>query len=337
MQGSNGVSCDDQGNCQCHDNFVGERCDQCQEGFYNFPNCEECNCNPAGVVAAFAGCGSVPAGQLCECKERVEGRICDKCKPLFWNLHPTNPDGCEDCTCNSPGVIGGIKVCDSDSGQCVCKPKVSSKDCNECADGAYNLQESNLFGCTDCNCDIGGSISSVCAKTSGQCQCHPRIQGKSCDKPAINHYFPTLHQYQYEVEDGRTPGNNKVRIGSSDVDFPEYSWKGYGVFSDLQHEIIMQNIMVHKPSLYRMVLRYVNKNSQDVMGTISIIPDNPSDSNQTFTVVFKPSEVPTFVTVFNSKTSVPSPFVMNPGIWTVSITIKSYLLLVSLALLQVLV
>lgn len=43
-------------------------------------SCPDCNCHPAGVVAGFGGCGSVPAGELCQCKERVEGRICNKCR-----------------------------------------------------------------------------------------------------------------------------------------------------------------------------------------------------------------------------------------------------------------
>lgn len=55
----------------------------------------ECNCNPAGVLATFSGCGSLPAGELCECKPRVTGRICDTCRPLYYNLQPYNSEGCE--------------------------------------------------------------------------------------------------------------------------------------------------------------------------------------------------------------------------------------------------
>jgi hypothetical protein len=38
--GSIGVSCDNEGRCQCKDNFDGNRCERCQEGFYNYPICE---------------------------------------------------------------------------------------------------------------------------------------------------------------------------------------------------------------------------------------------------------------------------------------------------------
>ena len=64
---------------------------------YNYPLCEECNCDPEGVPPTFfaqGGCANVAPGTLCTCKERVTGRICDTCKPLFWNLDGNNPLGC---------------------------------------------------------------------------------------------------------------------------------------------------------------------------------------------------------------------------------------------------
>lgn len=47
-----------------------------------------------------------------------------------------------------PGVAGNIAECDTKSGQCVCKPSVTSRRCDECVPGTYNLREDNLFGCT---------------------------------------------------------------------------------------------------------------------------------------------------------------------------------------------
>lgn len=107
----------------------------------------DCNCNPAGVAAAFAGCGSVPAGELCQCKARVHGRICDQCRPLYWNLQLGNPEGCEQCDCHIPGVVGGIGICEPTTGQCVCKPSVEGQRCQECEDGTYEMMEDDLFGC----------------------------------------------------------------------------------------------------------------------------------------------------------------------------------------------
>ncbi|CAG9771124.1 unnamed protein product [Ceutorhynchus assimilis] len=325
--GSHGLSCDREGKCECNNNFAGQRCDECKEGFYNFPVCEDCNCHPAGVVAGFAGCGSVPLGELCICKERIEGRICDKCRPLYWNLNPNNPHGCEECNCSKSGVLGGIAVCDTEDGQCVCKPSVIARGCSECADGTYNLQEDNLFGCSDCGCDVGGSISSICNKQSGQCICQSRVTGRTCKEPLQAHYFPTLYQYQYEVEDGHTSEDYRVRYNNDETVFKNYSWKGYAVFSSqLQREVI-QDINIFKPSLYRMVLRFVNPNPYTVIGGIKVTPDNPNDNEQYLKVQFKNSSEPVFTTVSGEAGNIPSPFVLNPGRWSVSINVNDSILL----------
>lgn len=50
-----GSTCDDNGQCHCNPNFDGDKCDRCKEQYYNYPACEECNCDPRGVTASFAG------------------------------------------------------------------------------------------------------------------------------------------------------------------------------------------------------------------------------------------------------------------------------------------
>ncbi|VVC44657.1 Hypothetical protein CINCED_3A025090 [Cinara cedri] len=325
-QGSIGVSCDNEGKCKCKPNFMGTRCDKCKEGLYNFPICEECNCNPAGVLATFAGCGSLPLGELCQCKPRVHGRICDECRELYWNLQPSNPEGCEDCDCFMPGVLSGVGVCNPKSGQCICKPSATSRRCDECVEGFYSLNENSLFGCTECDCNVGGSINEVCDKTVGQCFCQPRIVGRACDEPMQAHYFPTLHQFTYEAEDSRTPTYTPVRYGFDEKFFPEYSWKGYAVFSQLQSEIVYE-LNIDKPSIYRIVLRYVNLNNETLLGYVSITPETPNNINieQKFIVQLKPTKTPSFVTVSGATGNIPSPFVMSPGRWAVTIKIEQNL------------
>lgn len=53
-------------------------------------------------------------------------------------------------------------------------------------------------------------------------------------RPIATHYFPTLHQYQYELEEGRTPRGTKARFDYQEDIFPNYSWRGYVVLSALQ-------------------------------------------------------------------------------------------------------
>lgn len=80
-------------------------------------------------------------------------------------------------------------------------------------------------------------MSSTCNKITGQCVCLPRVDGRTCKNPSELHYFPTLHQYQFEIEDGKTPITPVVRYGYDARFFPGFSWKGYGIFSNLQVRI----------------------------------------------------------------------------------------------------
>ena len=280
QSGSHGLSCNDEGQCICKRNFDGPKCNKCREGFYNWPICEECNCDPAGVVVAFAGCGSVAAGELCKCKERVAGRICNTCKELYWNLQKLNPLGCQDCLCNRPGTVSSVGNCESESGQCICRENVEGKKCETCKLGSYGLQEGNLFGCSNCECDVGGALHPACERFDalklGQCQCRHRIHGRKCDAPISTHYYPTLCQHQYEIEDGRTVSESPARFGYDESKFPNYSWKGYAVFSDLMKEVIME-INIQRPTFYRTVFRYLNEGPDQVAATLTFTPEFQDD------------------------------------------------------------
>jgi laminin alpha 3/5 len=77
-----------------------------------------------------------------------------------------------------------------------------------------------------------------------------------------------------------------------------------------------------------MVLRYKSQNPEPVVGSIKITPDNPNDIEQNFLVQFKPSHEPVFTTVSGASGSIPSPLVMNPGYWSISIKNEKSLFLV---------
>ncbi|XP_037946379.1 laminin subunit alpha-like [Teleopsis dalmanni] len=315
VHGSEGVTCNADGQCLCLPNFDGKLCDSCKEGYYNFPSCEDCNCDPAGVIDKFAGCGSVPIGELCQCKERVTGRICNDCKPLYWNLNISNPDGCEVCDCWVDGTIAAMDTCLSKSGQCTCKPHTQGRTCKECRDGTYDLDGASLFGCKDCNCDVGGSWKTECDKMTGQCVCHPRVTGRACTQPLTTHYFPTLHQFQYEYEDGSQPSGAQVRYQYDEDVFPDFSSKGYAVFNDIQNEV-RNDLNVFKSSVYRIVIRYVNPNPENVTANILIQSENPLEVDQNVKVLLRPTTSPQFVTVAGIKGNKPSAVVLDPGRYT---------------------
>ena len=50
LKGTVGGQCDElTGKCRCLDGFEGDHCDRCKPGYYNFPNCQACNCHPDGT------------------------------------------------------------------------------------------------------------------------------------------------------------------------------------------------------------------------------------------------------------------------------------------------
>ena len=81
------------GDCICKKGFQGKYCDSCSPGYRNYPRCDPCNCNAAGVFNPEACDGP------CACKANVEGAKCDRCKQGYFDLSADNPDGCAPCFC----------------------------------------------------------------------------------------------------------------------------------------------------------------------------------------------------------------------------------------------
>uniref|UniRef100_A0A672HSK1 Laminin, alpha 5 n=1 Tax=Salarias fasciatus TaxID=181472 RepID=A0A672HSK1_SALFA len=316
------TSCTASGHCHCRPNYSGASCDQCAPGYYGYPGCTPGSCHPAGSLQSSL---QTP---LCECRHHVEGPACDRCKPLYWNLNPDSPEGCSNCECNLAGTVSGVAECAQDSGQCHCKPNTCSGTCSTCKDGFYNLQENNYFGCQGCRCDIGGSAGQSCGERSGQCRCRPNVEGPKCNLPRPDHYFPDLHHLKFEIEEGTMLDGRPVRFGYNQLEFPDFSWRGYAQMSPIQSRVLV-SVSVGSPDLFRVVLRYANRGRSSVVGRVWVMEDGWSFfcgncSEQSKQIVFAPSEEPTFLNV--PQNSFVEPFVLNPGSWTVVIEAEGVLL-----------
>lgn len=80
----------------------------------------------------------------------TEGWRCERCKSGYFG----NPaKGCEPCRCDSTGSMNHI--CDSESGQCVCKANYAGHQCDECAVSRDISNErtmyTDFFFCTETN------------------------------------------------------------------------------------------------------------------------------------------------------------------------------------------
>ena len=90
------LDCDlDTGACDCKANVVGRTCDVCENGFWNYPDCEQCDCDPAGTTQTI--CDRETSS--CSCKGNTGGLTCGECQPGTYNLEASNPEGCTKCFC----------------------------------------------------------------------------------------------------------------------------------------------------------------------------------------------------------------------------------------------
>ncbi|XP_053570955.1 laminin subunit alpha-3 [Bombina bombina] len=216
MFGSTGPACNSQGQCRCRENYGGLTCNECASGFYSFPNCLPCRCSEHG--AYYNSCDSV-TGQ-CDCRPGFTGQTCDRCSSRLENYpfcqacrcseqgayHSTCDPVTGQCDCR-PGFVGqtcdrcssGLQIyplcqgfndecnpagtMDSQGGQCQCLPRVEGLTCNRCKPLYWNLASENRNGCTDCKCELKGTISGVgeCHQTEGDCHCKPNVCSTSCD------------------------------------------------------------------------------------------------------------------------------------------------------------
>ena len=111
----------------------------------------------------------------------------------------TTPDHggkkCVACNCNLNGVTS--KVCNRDTGACLCNPNVGGVDCGHCMTGYTNYPyctkcAAGYYGypnCKKCNCNGSGVTAQQCNPYTGTCECKTNVAGSQCSHCAP-HYSP---------------------------------------------------------------------------------------------------------------------------------------------------
>ncbi|XP_075719830.1 laminin subunit alpha-2 [Rhinoderma darwinii] len=198
-------SCDDiTGFCKnCNHNTYGRYCDYCLPGFYGNPtDGTDEDCLPCACPMSIASNNFSPTCHL----DPTRGLVCDACRPGYIGLRcercadgyfgqPLLPGGsCKPCQCNDNLDLSAPGCCDSETGEClICKPGVTGKYCNKCAEGYFG-DALGPRSCQTCNCNINGSISTVCNLQTGQCECRSNVKGRQCDECLPRTYGPVYAQ-----------------------------------------------------------------------------------------------------------------------------------------------
>ncbi|KAF7666905.1 hypothetical protein LDENG_00088500 [Lucifuga dentata] len=178
----------------CRHERAGPQCEHCRPFLYQDPQrapddphaCIPCDCDPAG---SQGGGLCEPLTGRCVCKENVDGRRCDRCKHGFFGLRHDDPAGCQMCRCHVAGSVGS---CDQQTGSCECDRLATGPRCDQCVAGYWGLGNS-AYGCSPCDCDIGGAQSNKCSPDDGQCLCLPNMVGRRCSDPAPAESAAPLH------------------------------------------------------------------------------------------------------------------------------------------------
>nr|XP_046253250.1 laminin subunit alpha-5 isoform X2 [Scatophagus argus] len=173
------TSCTASGHCHCRPNYSGASCDQCAPGYYGYPSCTPCQCSAEG--SRYTTCDQV-TGQ-CVCLPNVVGLRCDRCAHSSYGF-PT----CQAGTCHPFGSVQ--YVVQPPVGQCECRVHVEGPACDRCKPLYWNLSPDTPDGCSNCECNIAGTISSVaeCAQETGQCHCKPNACSGTCSTCKDGYY-----------------------------------------------------------------------------------------------------------------------------------------------------
>ncbi|XP_069911419.1 usherin isoform X2 [Oryctolagus cuniculus] len=192
--------------CLCsQESFTeGLHCDRCLPLYNDKPfrhgdqvhafNCKPCRCNSHARSCHYdISIDPFPldhlrgGGGVCDdCEHNTTGRHCELCKDYSFRQVGADPsaiDVCKPCDCDKVGTRNSSLLCDQIGGQCNCKRHVSGRQCNQCQNGFYNLQELDPDGCSPCNCNTSGTVDGdiTCHQNSGQCKCKANVIGLRCD------------------------------------------------------------------------------------------------------------------------------------------------------------
>uniref|UniRef100_A0A671XJM5 Basement membrane-specific heparan sulfate proteoglycan core protein n=1 Tax=Sparus aurata TaxID=8175 RepID=A0A671XJM5_SPAAU len=180
------------GHClDCFHHTTGSHCESCLPGYYGNAtrgspaDCQPCTCPlnlPSNNFSPTCHLGE--EGQLLcdQCQPGYTGPRCDRCSNGYFGQPSVPGSSCQPCDCNGNLDLSIPGSCDPVTGQCLrCRQGYGGPDCDSCAEGYYG-DAITAKSCQPCQCHTNGSVSEVCNKETGQCQCRENVVGRQCDE-----------------------------------------------------------------------------------------------------------------------------------------------------------
>lgn len=178
------------GQCVCREKGItGRQCNQCQPGFWNFPDCQVCQCNNHAVVC------DQTTGACIECRDLTSGHHCDRCQEGYYGDPRLGVDlPCKPCPCPG-GPASGYQHADtcylqparevaSQDVVCNCRPGYTGERCDECAVNFWGNPTEVGGSCVrcDCNGNIDMNVAESCDASTGDCvKCLHNTEGVQCE------------------------------------------------------------------------------------------------------------------------------------------------------------
>ena len=129
MNGTEGAICSLDGlPCPCKENYVGNRCDMCASGYYNFPECTR----KFLFLCDFSSSRKLVFMLFLTFTAFFSSLV-------FWFawLHWILCLTFSACQCETSNGGASDNNCDVETGQCPCQPNFAGKECNQCAHGYF--------------------------------------------------------------------------------------------------------------------------------------------------------------------------------------------------------